>query len=912
MRNAIVTGLLCAASATAVAQTAATVGPAAPGSSATDSETQLQAVVVTGTLIRGEAAPIGSQLTTLSNTAIVNTGTTNTADLLATMPMLNSFNIAPQGGQSEFNSGGSSTPGLHGLPGTATLVLIDGHRAVGDTPLLTVPDPSSIPAGAIDHVEVLTDGGSAIYGSDAVAGVINIILKDHFNGAQTSVSYGEANPYSDLEFEQTLGKTWHGGSVLFTGSYEGNSDLQNRQRSFYQLDPAGLQYVPDYNCTPSNVEIGSQAYSGPGLTPGGLKACDPNAYADMYNQNRRYSFITTVRQDVGERVHLSLDGKFTDELTKEQTPTEAIANGQDAAGNPIFTLPDTSPYFEQPPGGTATSENILMGSAALGNLYDQFRSRSGMTDLGALVDLGAGWDLDTDFDYSWSSSSTLNPYGANLTNLAAAVAATTPSAAINPFGATNPQVAAGILNDPLWFYGDQSMYDLNVQANGALFTLPAGPVKLAVGADGQRQKYSGSNPIGVPGQPDYNDNFEDATRRIYETYAELALPVIGSGNALPFVKRLDVSVAARYSHYSDFGSTTNPKYGLNWVPFDSLKFRASYGTSFHAPQLADIYGIDTRAGGGGPSAPPPGYTLPAGTPFTSAYIAGGRLGLLPETAKNASFGFDWKPQQVPGFTASITYFLVRFTNEVQIPPPGELFTVPYLESQFTYLNPTGNPADPLAPLTAAQIAQALHDIRLTGLLTTTPFPALYEIIDLRRANIGSTAVDGWDFDFNWRHPLPNGQLMLGLSGEWLTQFETKDGPGTPWNDDLVNGDSYQTSDTSAYNVIPWHVRGTIGWQVGPQFMTQANLNYTGHYDYAYVNTAGQNAIQWVGAFVTVDWEAQYFFPDSSKYTHGLSAQLNVYNMFDKSPPLVMVADGFQQESASPLGRFIRLSLSKRW
>ncbi|HEV7135763.1 MAG TPA: TonB-dependent receptor [Steroidobacteraceae bacterium] len=916
MRNAILTGLLCAASTAAIAQNAATAGPTAPDSSAAASEssTQLQAVVVTGTLIRGEAAPIGSQLTTLGSAQIVNTGTTNTADLLATMPMLNSFNIAPQGGQSEFNSGGSSTPGMHGLPGTATLVLIDGHRAVGDTPLLTVPDPSSIPPGAIDHVEVLADGGSAIYGSDAVAGVINIILKDHFNGAQTNVSYGEANPYNTLDFNQTFGKTWHGGSFLFSGAYESNSDLQNRSRSFYQYAPAGLQYVPNYNCSPPNVEVGSQTYSGSPLTPGPLTQCDPNAYADMYNQNRRYSFITTVRQDLGSRVRLSFDGKYTDQLTKEQTPTVAVATGHDAAGRPIISVPNTNPYFVQPPGSAATSENVLMSTSSLGTLYDQFRSRSGMANLGALIRLGGDWDLNANLDYSWSSSSTLNPDngGVNLTYLAAAVNGTSPGTALNPFGPTDPQVAANILDNPLWFYGDQKLLGLDLQSNGTIFTVPGGPVKLAVGATARQEKYSGSNPIGVAGMPGYNDNFVDAKRKIYSADAELAVPIIGSSNSVAGVKRLDVSVAARYSHYSDFGGTTNPKYGLNWVPFDGLKLRASYGTSFHAPQLADVYGIDTRAGGGGPGSPPPGYTLPPGTPYTTAYIAGGRSGLQPETAKNASFGFDWKPQAMPGFSASLTYFLVRFTNEVQIPPPGELFLVPALESRFAYINPTGNPADPLAPLTPAQIAQALNGVRLTGLLATTPFPPLYQIIDLRRANIGATSVDGWDFDFGWRHPVPNGQIMLGLSGEWLTEFETNSGPGTPWADNLVNGNSYQTSDTSAYNVIPWHVRGTIGWQAGAEFMTQANLNYTGHYNFGYVSSAGEHNIQQVGSFFTVDWEAQYFFPDSNKYTQGLSAQLNIYNLLSQAPPLVMVANGFSQESANPLGRFFRLSLSKRW
>src|SRR6202142_3944015 len=190
---------LCGTTATALAQNASTI-------SGTDQANELQEVVVTGTLIRG-VAPTGQTMTTVDNAAILASGTTNTADLLATQPALNSFNIAPQGGQSEFNSGGSSTPGLHGLPGTATLVLVDGHRLVGDTPLLNVAEPSSIPPSAIDHIEIIADGGSAIYGSDAIAGVINIILRKNFNGAESSVSYAAASAYNTAELSQTFGKT---------------------------------------------------------------------------------------------------------------------------------------------------------------------------------------------------------------------------------------------------------------------------------------------------------------------------------------------------------------------------------------------------------------------------------------------------------------------------------------------------------------------------------------------------------------------------------------------------------------------------------------------------------------------------------------------------------------------------------
>jgi iron complex outermembrane recepter protein len=910
MRNAVIIALLCASSSAALAQNAASTsnGPSSPPATgaAASAPNVLSEVVVTGTLIRGEAAPIGSTLTTLSPADIAESGTTNFANLMATVPMLNSFNIAPQGG--EFLSGGSSVPGIHDLPGTATLVLIDGHRAVGDSPLLSVPDPSDIPSIAIRSIQVLPTGGSAIYGSDAVAGVINILLRTNFNGEETSVTYGKASPYNSDSIEQLFGRTWNSGSFMLAASYDANSDLLDEDRSFYTPEPAGLQFTPTYTCGNPNVEIGTQTYGGPGLEPGPLRACNPGATADIYFPQRKYAVLTTVRQHIGSRLLLSFDGKYTDSLMKDQTGTEAIDNGTNKTGQPIITLPDTNPYFYQPPGGTATSEQVMMSTAAAGfpSPHTTYRSKSGMVDLGALYNLGHSWTIDGDLDYSWSSSSTQNPNGGfNTTYLDDAINSTNPSTALNPFGTTNSTVAAEILDSPLFFLASQAQYVGNVKANGNLFELPAGVVKLAVGAQDGYYGYSGSNPIGDPGFPGFSDNFVDVNRRFYGVFAEVDAPIVSSANALPGVKKLDVSIAERHDRYSDIGGTTNPKFGINWTPFGDFILQATYGTSFHAPQLADEYGIDTRATGGTLGTAPPGYTLPPGTPFLTAGIAGGRA-LEPELAKTSTFGFNWTPTYVPGFQADVSYFMIHFSNQVEIPSGSSLFTNPFLESRFVTLNPTGNPADPFAPLTPAQIASVLGGIRLIGFLDTIPLTSLYEIIDERRANIGATEDNGFDFDFTYHRPVPGGVLLSGLSGEYITKYETNEGAGSPWVNNLTNGQSYFTSDTSAYNVIPWRVRATLGWQIGPDFLTQAAVNYTGHYNYGYTNSAGKSAIEWVGEFTTVDWLAQYYFP------HDLKVQLNVYNVLNQAPPLVEIAGGFVPESADPLGRLIQLTLVKKW
>ena len=665
---------------------------------------------------------------------------------------------------------------------------------------------------------------------------------------------------------------------------------------------AGLAFNPVTNCNPPNVVVNGVNYTGVGLLAGPAATCDPNRQQDIFNQERRYAVVANLRQDLGERVHLFFDGKYTDDVAKEKIPQVSNQN---------VTLNNTNPFFTLPAGVAATTETVLWNTGNLNTqLYDVFRSKSGMADIGADVDLGHKWRLSTDVDYSWSKSTALNSDngGVNITALNAAVNGTTVGTALDPFGnRTSPTVAAGILNYPLYFYGDQKLVDFNLKVDGPVFKLPGGDIKLAIGGGYRHEGYSGSDPIGLPGDPDYTNNVVSVSRSVGAVFGELAVPVVGVDNAMPGLQKLNISLAGRFDHYSDFGNTKNPKYGIDWTPIEGLKFRASYGTSFHAPQLADIYGIDTRSGGTFPATPPPGYTLPPGANYQEAYIAGGRLGLQPETAKNASFGVDFAPPGLPGFKSSVSYWMVRFTNEVQIPIAFNL-SLPSLEQRFININVVNPATGLLGPLTAAQFNSVLAGIRLTGALTNVPPPEVWEILDARRANIGSTAIDGWDFDFSYKFDMSAGSLVADVSGEYINQYESNAGAGTPYADNLKNGASTQSSDSSAYNVIPWHVRGSLGWLSGP-VTAQAAVNYTGHYNFGYTTPCGATTCgttQWVSPFLTTDVMASYEFPMK------IRLQLNIDNLFNEAPPLSIQTGGFSPLSANPLGRLWRISLDKRW
>jgi iron complex outermembrane recepter protein len=928
MKKLVGLGLFCATATAAFGQTAGEK-PAA------QEDDQLLEVVVTGTLIRGEA-PIGSPVATLDNAAIVATGATNTADILATVPALTTFNTLPIGGNQEYRSTGATVPGMRGLPGTAVLVLLDGHRLVGDSPLLSTADPSSIPAMAIDHIEVVQDGGSATYGSDAVAGVINIITKKNFDGAETNVSYNAAKGYNGSNVAQDFGKTWSGGSLFLTGEYESNSDLLNSDRSFYTQDlrPYGGKDGLSTTCGPAvNFSAGGVYYNAHTLTPQPgsgvtqLAACDPAANVDLVDPSRRYGFVGNLRQDIGDKVHMFVDMKYTDTLsTQLYNPATLSVNYPGLPAGVV--LPNTNPFFIVPPGNpTATQETVLVNSAAFGsqgNIVNVYRARSGMVDLGANVDLWHGWQLTTDFNYGWSISSALNPdsTGVNPSALYAAENGTTTGTALDPFGGrTNPAVVSAIMNWPLLFAATQRLYDFNVKADGTVFTLPGGDFKLAVGAANRHEQYSGEDPIGVPGTLGFTEpNDQSAGRTVDAVFAEAAIPIFGTPNALPGLRRLEISLAGRYDHYSDFGSTSNPKYGIVWSPIEDVSFRGSYGTSFHAPQLADIYAIDTRATATQSTTStnlPPGMTPGVYT----VGIAGGKPGLLPETARTGSFGLDLTPTFLPGFKASVTYFMIRYSNEVEIPPNTPVnFLIPSLAGKLYTFNETSPGV--YAPLTAAQLQSVLGGVRNTYPGGIAALPPTYLITDLRRQNLGESDIDGFDFDFSYVHALYDGTFSADLSGEYFTKFETQLGAGTPFINNLTSGLQYYQNDAGAQSIIPLHLRASLGWQEGP-LSTQAVVSYTGHYNYAYSaynysvapNGTPTAAIQWVSPFVTVDLSAMWSFQNDSGPLKNAKLQVNVYNILDQNPPFQYItgaSGGFASESANPLGRTFRIGLEKKW
>jgi len=260
----------------------AAFGAQAPGAQKPNDE-QLEEVVVTGTLIRG-AAPTGSNVISVSSADVAATGAATTSQLLATIPQVaNMFNVLPQIATTSAGAGTPTggniqvlRPNLRNTPssasstGSATLILIDGHRIVNVGVQQSAPDPEALPPGAIERVEIITDGGSSTYGSDAIGGVINFITRRTFDGVMVDARQGWADNYKTFDTNLTAGTKLGNGGIYVSYNYAKHDDLFGRDRSYVKTIDWNTGIPTNRQCDRANIVLpggATYAYPGLGTTP---------------------------------------------------------------------------------------------------------------------------------------------------------------------------------------------------------------------------------------------------------------------------------------------------------------------------------------------------------------------------------------------------------------------------------------------------------------------------------------------------------------------------------------------------------------------------------------------------------------------------------------------------------------------
>lgn len=863
------------------------IGPAQPatkaaaGSATTGPQEQLEEVVVTGTLIHG-VQPTGAELVTIDRSAIEATGASSTTALMAKLPQFASFN-SYQTGTTDF---ANPVPQYALRRSGTNLLLLDGHRLVGAGILQTTPDPSAIPVIALQQVQILPDGASAIYGADAVNGVVNLITRENFDGAETRASADYAHHYHSYDLSQMLGKTWRTGNILAAYEYTWNTPLAFDQLSYYHdnLVPYGGKNHYVNTCANPNVVVGGVSYAAPGFAPG-TNMCDPHGASDLIPYTHRASWFVSGHQDITNRVELKGQAYYS----------SYGATSHVAATSSTFTMTDANPFFVAPPGTGATSETVNYNFS---NLFGPTQpSQVNLTSLGVdlelRAELGDEWTAILNGTYGRGTNYARTP-AADAAALSAAGVASSPLTAFDPFGnQTSPAVLSAIRGGGDQYTADQGMHDITFTSDGPILTLPGGKVRVAVGAD-----YLWESLVGVPYS--VTDGLasvipkgtQGSSRHDVAEFLQLNVPIVGSGNSMAFVKRLTLSVAGRHDDYSDFGTTSNPEVALTYSPIEAVTLLGSVSTSFQAPSLADMRSVDLRLQTQ-PNAP---FTPTGFQNVPEIFLAGGTPTLQPQTSHNYTIGLKIAPPET-GLSLNGTFWHEQIDQQIGLAFP---FLVPTFTSpafSTFWWGPGGQ------PLTQGVLNNFLQNFRVDDALAALT-PAYEQqliangyIIDLRRKNLGSTTMDGVDLnaDYYWEDSL--GSWHAGVAASKELERWNVPGPGVGANDDTPQD--------------PFTGQATFQWQ-NHLWSGGVNVNYTG----PYLATSTDVGKYYVGHFTTVDVSASYRMAPDVLFFRNMSATLKVFNLFDANPPFILTGDGFGAGavgvSANPLGREFQLTLDWRW
>lgn len=852
---------------------------------------------ITGTYVRDEP-PVGEETLSFSREDIESTGAATPADFLRTLPQ--TFGGGPNqdtyiGSEALTNSGLGVGVNLRGLGARATLVLINGRRAAPSGTEGEYVDIENIPLSALERIDILPDSASATYGADAVGGVVNFILLDKLDAAET-IARGGSGTRGDLQeylFSQSLGKAWEGGHGLISFEFYDRGALPAADRAYAVSDlrPFGGSDLDTNATNPGNIinPATGQTWAiragqnGTHLTAADLVPGTQNLqsrYLDgkqIVPSQERWTFYGSGLQALGERVT-----SFTDLLLGHR---DAKINNGDLAGK--IAVPSTNAFYINPAGGTAPIQLGYNFGKDLGRLITDTRIDTLNATVGFDVDAGASWSVKTFASYAREKQNQLAHGEPNLSELALALADPNPSTAFNPFGDGSNTSAATLarIRTDANFWLDSQLKTAEIAADGPIAKLAGIPLKMALGAQWRDQRFATSELS--PGSQGQAVLDRSLGRTVVSAFGQLVAPLFTAQNALPGLSRLDLSAATRYENYTGYGGATTPKYGIVWSPFNGVAFRGTWSRSVRPPTLVDLDGSHNSA----VSIPLPDPSAPGGL-RTALVWGGGNGNVHPEHAESWTAGFDLAPAPLAGFSLGLTYFRTVFNDRIQrtVLTPTVLSDPSY--ATIVTRNPSAAQIDYICSHSAAFSAQGTS-INCAG----TPFGA---IVDLRVRNLATLLTDGIDFNSNYERATSFGILHFHLDGTWLRDFSEAQLPGQP----------------------PVSLLDTQNEPINLRLRTSAGLQYrrwdgliATNFTNGYRDIASTPARS-VSAWTTVDLQLGYDFPDSpGSWSQGLRIEMNARNVFNVDPPFLnnqLTYIGYDQENANPYGRQLSLQLRKIW
>jgi iron complex outermembrane recepter protein len=900
---------------------------------------ETQRIEITGTSIKRIDAETAVPVQVLTRQDIERSGATNVEQLMQTVGANTSSGALLGNASSGATTGSISSISLRGLTSIRTLVLLNGRRiapyGVGFTGDSVSVDVGSIPISAIERVEVLKDGASAIYGSDAVAGVVNFILRRDYSGGELSVDLGNTQEGGASSRRANLTAGFGNLSkdrfnVMLSGSFVKEGALFGRDRDFAQRswNVAANNDNTSFHSFPANVFDPTFSVGGNPGAPGcpapyagqtpfdGAAFCsfDPSPLVTLLPATERASLVATGRWALGNDLEAFFEASFTKSKTRvviqpvpfsssfslpPNNPLNSLApwnglypaeygalagtpHGLGAAKTTILLRPGT-PFYptaliqsQLAPGDPLPPLTVFYRSNETGNRDITDHSDAPRLVVG-LRGFHGGWDWDAAFLRSESRVREQVNGGFPANSLILPILN---SGRVNFFGPNTPDVVAELRATN--FTGDafkvkSSLTSASVKGSRELMKMGGGMVGLALGAEVRKEDYLfDPNPVIQTGDiSGYGGNFltTDESRRVDAVFTELNLPI---------AKGLEANFALRHDRYQAVGSSTTPKASLRWQPMSQLVVRASAGRGFRAPSLQDLYLPQTTGVTGTASdpvrCPTTGLPTDCGTQFS--ILNGGNPALKPEKSKNLTFGAVISP--LPNLTLSLDAFKIDVEDTiVNGITPAVILADAASAAQYANLITRG-PVDPNFPNLPGPITQILQ----TNL------------------NLGQIKVAGVDLDLRMNVPLAGGKLTASLAGTYFDKYDVQNLDGS------FSGGLDQTNTATGGVVVRWKHYASLDYSAGPWGVTLGQ-NWQKAYNDLPPAPSG-TPLRRVRSYALYDLQARY------TGMKNLELRAGVRNLLDEDPPYSnagggpVFQGGYDSGYGDPRGRFFYAGLTYKF
>lgn len=896
----------------------------AAGESASDADSGGD-IIVTGSRIGRKDADSVGPILTLTSEDIAKSGTSSIGDLLQKLP---SAGVSLNSNGTQGTSYGASSINLRYLggaegSGNRVLVLVDGHRwvdGVGQRGFRDFVDLNTLPQGMIDGIEVLKDGASAIYGADAIAGVVNIKTVKPFDGLRGSVRAGITSHGDGAELggKLTAGKTWDRASIILSGSYFKSRPIRTDARKLTTLtlvpqaavgtNPNGLFILPGLA---NNAYFGTAAgfanSSNPivlnnGATIGAGNTAD-NAFhvgalpGDFYNTqaqgiysagpSERYGIYGRFDYELTDDVTIKLEGVYNRRKSNQLFSPVLLDIGGTSGTVRGFAIPNNQAFN---PFGTANG--VPAGNALTFGANNAWRIRKVMTDVGNRNNMqdvetirfsvgvdgvfqiaGGEWRWDVFGSYSKNSIDTTAQNGINYDNLflglgsPATCAATAGCVPINLF-APMTEAQAAYIRYTTREYNRTELYNATFNVTGNLFDLPAGPVALAVGYEyRQNRGFDAPDAFVNSASRFLSSQYTTTTSQtrtatvgsydLHEAYAELNIPVFRDQS---LAESLELSLAGRYSDYSTVGNKVTLKAGVGYRPIEDILFRGTYSQGFRAPSILELYQGARQTSFQGSDPCNGGASANAGLPGCAGVPAGynqANYNLNGLIPGVISGNVNLKPETADTFSAGIA-----------ISPRGVRglsLTVDYYKIKIK---------DAIAAQTPTQIMQlcAVRGGVFCNLVSRDAGTgAILELLQGAQ-NLNSITTDGVDATLRYDFNTDIGRISAVVDASYLHSFKTT-APNPTGGAPIVD-ERAGRGDAPRATYPHWKGQASLGW-TGDAVDATLRARYIGP------STDVVNAVKdaRTRSIIYTDLEIGFAIADDAA-----RFSLGVNNLFDKAPP----------------------------